>query len=315
LSRHALAVALVVGLVGGAVLRAEPLLRVELPPAAPRVGDAVNATLILTVPNSELSGEPRFPAWEKTWGKAEIVAAGAVERIAGGASTTFRQVMTLAAFEPGAVALPAQTIAVPAHGGTATVSTPTGLQMRVRSVLPETDEKIEPKPAVPPRALPIGDRFWWSLGIGLGSCLIAGAVLWRRQRRGAEAAAESVALTPFAELRAALAALAAADGEAVAAAHTRLSLALRRYLGRALSFPAIESTTSEITRELRGRRTPAQAAAQTIRLLRDCDGVKFAREPASAAVLAARLAAAESAASELESHLQPPPLPAPGAAA
>lgn len=309
MNRHALGGALAVGFLLGAVLRAEPLLRVELPPAAPRVGDAVTATLILTVPNSELAGEPRFPVWEKTWGEAEIVAAGAVERIAGGESTTFRQVMTLAAFEPGAVALPAQAVAVPNAGGTATVSTPAGLQLRVRSVLPETDETIEPKPAAPPRPLPLGDRFWWSLGVGLGLCLIAGAVLWRRQRSGAAAVAESTALTPFAELRAALAALAAAEGEAVAAAHTRLSLALRRYLGRALSFPAIESTTSEITRELRGRRAPAQAAAQTIKLLRDCDGVKFAREPASAAALAARLAAAEAAASELESHLQPPPRP------
>jgi hypothetical protein len=304
-----------VALVAATSLRAEPVVRVELPAAAPRIGDPVAATLILTVPNAELAGEPRFPAWEKTWGAAEILEASAIERTPGEPNTTFRQVVTLAAFATGAVALPAQSIAVPGTRGTATVSTPAGLELRVRSVLPTTEEKIEPKPPAPPRALPIGDRFWWSLGIGLLACLAAAAVLWRRQRGGAVAAAAAAALTPFAELRAALAALAAADGEAIPAAHTRLSLAVRRYLGRALGFPAIESTTSEITRELRGRQAPAQATAQAIKLLRDCDGVKFAREPASAAALAERLAAAEAAASQLESHLQPPPLPAAGVTA
>ena len=70
---------------------------------------------------------------------------------------------------------------------TVQVRTPAGLALAVRSVLPPGDETPEPKPATPPRPLPIGDPFWWTLAVrgrarGAGPCALA----WRRResRRG-----------------------------------------------------------------------------------------------------------------------------------
>jgi hypothetical protein len=307
------------GLLLAAAGHATPALRVELPSGEPRVGDPVALTLVLTAPTAELAGEPRFPAWQKTWGDAEIVAVGPIERTLAGDTASFRQTVTLAAFATGAVPLPPQFVAVPGPSGTTSVSTGADLQLQVRSVLPAGEEKIEPKPPAPPRPLPVGPPFWWSLGIGLLLCAAVWVTLWRRQRRRAEAGAVAApTLDPLPELLAALAALAAVGEATIEPAHTRLSLALRRYLGRRLGFAAVESTTSEIARELRGRRAPASALAQTIRLLRDCDGVKFARERAALPTLAARLSSAEAAAREIETHFrpEPPALPAlePGAA-
>jgi hypothetical protein len=94
-----------------------------------------------------------------------------------------------------------------------------------------------------------------------------------------------------------------------------LSLALRRYLGRAFGFPAAESTTSEVRRALRGRRVPAAVEARADELLRACDRVKFAREPVPRSTLEARVEAAREIAGEVGAHLAPPsPPPSDGAA-
>ena len=89
------------------------------------------------------------------------------------------------------------------------------------------------------------------------------------------------------------------------ALHTRLSLALRRYLGRRLPFPAVESTTAEIQRQLLSRRMPGPVARPLVELLRACDLVKFARQEVDAARARERVAAARRLAGELEVHLAP----------
>ena len=87
--------------------------------------------------------------------------------------------------------------------------------------------------------------------------------------------------------------------------HTRLSFALRRYLGRRLPFPAVESTTSDIQRQLLSRRMPGPLVRQTVELLRACDLVKFARQQAAETTARERTATARRIAEELESHLAP----------
>jgi hypothetical protein len=89
------------------------------------------------------------------------------------------------------------------------------------------------------------------------------------------------------------------------AVHTRLSLAVRRYLGRRLPFPAVESTTSEIQRQLLSRRMPGPLARQTVELLRACDLVKFARQEVGETLGRERTEAARRVAEEFETHLAP----------
>src|SRR6202035_5249416 len=102
-------------------------------------------------------------------------------------------------------------------------------------------------PEAPLRPLPLGSRFWWTAAALAACSAAAGLLLWRRSRRTAEAAAAPLLPPPPAPL------------------------ALRGYLGRALDFPAAESTTSEINRRLLARRLPAPLVRRAIELLRGCD--------------------------------------------
>ncbi len=291
---------------------AAPRLAVTLEPETLTVGDRVRATLSLTADPSALAGEPRFPAWGETWGTAEVLETTPVERRdAGGGRVEYRQSVVLTAFRPGRVALPPRTVALPGAEATRALETPADLALSVRSVLPPAAEgkaPPEPRPPAPPRALPLGRAFWWTLAaMGLVACGALGlAVARARAAAGAGAGAGSRrALPPAEELAASLAE--AARETSVERAHVALSLALRRYLGRALGFPALESTTSEIRRELRGRRAPEPVAARSVEVLGACDRVKFAREPSAHPALEARLEAAREIADRLEAHLAPAP--------
>lgn len=285
---------------------AEPTLAVDLAVREAHVGDQVAATITLRAPE-ELAGEPRFPAWEKTWGDLEIVSVKAPERQGDG---VYRQQMVLAPFKTGNLALPAMAIEVPLAGGTVSLKTPADLTLTVVSVLPAPEQKPEPKPAAPPAPLPLGKRFWWAAGVGTALCTLAGALLyWRRRTAVTEAAALSTApvVAPLPELLLELDTLQGlAAGPESEAAHTRLSLALRRFLGRSLDFNALESTTSEIRRDLRERGVPREVAATVLEVLRACDGVKFARQAATAAAAKARLQAARDTAQTLAAFCAPP---------
>jgi hypothetical protein len=286
-------------------------LEVTLAPETITVGDRVEALLVLSAGEEELAGEARFPVWDERWGAAEILEVGPVEsseasRSAAGRRVALRQRLVLTAFRPGELELPPQRVALPGPDGTAELWTPAGLVLRVDSVLPAGAKTaaLEPRAPAPPRPLPLGGAFWLTLAAG---SLLAAAVALAARRRGTAAVAPERRLGPAEELARALerAERAGAPEEA----HVLLSLALRRYLGRAFGFPAAESTTAEIRRELRGRRAPAPAAARTDELLRACDRVKFAREPVERSTLEARIAAAREIAEWLEAHLAPAPVP------
>jgi len=285
---------------------AAPTLRVSLQPPTAEVGDLVVATLELRGSPAELGGAPRFPAWGKNWGDAEVRAVAPPERTVEGDTAVYRQRVTLAAFKTGKVALPPVAVEVPSSAGDQRLSTPDGLALEIRSVLPAQGPTPAPKPAAPPRPLPWGERFFWALGVGLLG-LVAALFAARRRRRAGHDAASIPALPPLEELEAALARLRADAARLPALAlHTELSLALRRFLARSAGVPALESTSSEIDHELRRRALPREPCRSLVRLLRDCDLVKFARTDAAQAAALERLAAALAAGRAIDEHQRPP---------
>lgn len=272
---------------------------VHLAPNGPTVGDPVEATISLDVP-ADLVDDPRFPAWGKTWGEAEIVKADPPVRIT---PKLWQQKVTLAAFKTGEVALPPVQIAIPEKTGTIRVATPAGLTIAVQSVIPQSDKNPKPKPELAMRPLPLGDRFWWTVAALSALCLVGVWLIWLQDRRRKPAVAARPALAPFEELAAEINALRAEPS--MLAVHTRLSFALRRYLGRRLPFPAVESTTSDVQRQLLSRRMPGPLVRQTVEVLRACDLVKFARQEVGTTQGTERTEAVRRIAEEFETQLAP----------
>ncbi len=281
---------------------AEPagVLEVEVTPTTATVGDRLVATLNLTV-SKPLAGRPRFPVWEENWGDAEILGVGDPEQIADG---VWRQAVTVAIFETGLATLPKPAVEVPTVDATATVVAEDPFVIDVQSVLPEGEEEPKPQPPAPPRELPIGERFWWTTGVLGLACAVLGFLVFRAASQVARTLA-TLSLTPIEALERALGELRGeTDGERIV---TGLSLEFRRYLGRAIGFPAAEGTTTEIQRELRGQEVPTELLRPTVGLLREADQVKFARASIDAARAAARLDEIERLAHEVEEWLHPAP--------
>jgi len=311
-------------LAAAAEAAAAPSVEVLLPPGSHTVGDRVAVELRVLVPGGGSGSEsaPRFPVWKGTWGEAEIVEAGEPAAVAPpptapAGTVAWSQRLVLAGFRPGRLALPPREIVVPAAGGRSRrLTTPDALALTIDSVLPAAgsegadagDDSGDAAAIPPPKPekslvpLPVGARFWWTaaiLGLALAAVL---AVLWRR-RRQAGAEAQRPLLPPADELRGALAAARAAGDPA--AGLVRVSLALRRYLGRRLGFPAAESTTTEVRRQLAGRHLPGGVAARCAELLAACDLVKFARRPAAGSDVERWCTVAGEVAERVEEHLRP----------
>lgn len=281
-----------------------PRVEVVLTPSGGTVGDRIAATLTLRVPApGDLIGDPRFPVWRGVWGEAEVLQQEEPHKVVlEGGAVTWQQKLVLAAFRPGKIALPPAAVAVPLRARTVQATTPAGLAIDVRSVIPATDKSPQAKPPKPPLSLPLGAPFWWTFAALSAACLAAGLLLWRRARAPAEAEAPRPALPPLEELLAWLDRLAS---EPPARAHTGLSLSLRRFLGRALDFPAAESTTSEIHRRLIARRLPSSQVRQAVDLLRACDLVKFARQEPGEERTRERIDAARRVAKEIDEQMRP----------
>ena len=286
---------------------AAPEVHVRLAPEAVTAGDRVDVELVASAPAGSLSSAPRFPVWGERWGAAEVIAVADIEALPARAGVArYRQRLELAAFRPGTVSLPPLAVAFPFREETVEVGTPSGLAFEVRSVLPPDPRGLEPRPPAAPAPLPFGRRFWWTMAsLGAVALATAGAAANRWRSPLAAGPAAAALADPWQELAGNLAAL---QGESdIWRLHTALSLALRTWLSRVLSFPAPERTTTEIQRTLGGRRLPPDLVRRTIRLLRACDLVKFARRRASREESRVRLAEAESLATAWQGALAPAP--------
>ena len=303
------------------------------------VGDQIRAELTLVWMGPEPSAPPRFPTWQETWGKAEVLEASEIERFVDGSGRAIhRQVLTLTAFEVGTIDLPPVSFAVPLGETTEELHGPEGERFEVVSVLPEQatadgdpaagdpaagdpaagdpaagdpaaeTAELEPRPAAPPLRLTPNPRVPWVFaGLGLATLMVAFLLARRLDALPASELDGTTPikplLPPLEELHVSLDLVDPLAGSEPA--HTALSLALRRYLGRRLGFQAVESTTSEIQRRTRQLPLAGDEARDLVRLLRECDAVKFARLEVSATVSEERLGRARRLAEKIEGHFMP----------
>ena len=251
---------------------------VQMAPTEITVGDRVTATVRLSWPAGAPDVDPRFPAWQETWGKAEVLSVGSVQRAKSPTGdTVFTQELALTAFEVGEITLPSRTLALPLGEVTREVTTPDDLVLTVVSVLAgaEGDDAAppEPLPAAAPEGLPVGQRFAWTAGaLALLCALAAWRAVTREPMTAAVARRRTPRLPPLDELRQALTRI---DVERSDAAHTTLSLALRTFVGRTTGVPAVERTTTEIGRLLRDSHLEPTWCRRLLTLLRRCDEAKF----------------------------------------
>lgn len=284
-----------------AVTAAEPRLATEIEPRRLTVGDRAELVVSLDLPAEVPADAVTWPSWNDRFGPAEVLAIGPVESAIEGGERRLRQRIVLTLFETGSFTLPSVAVTLATGAGPRTM-TAQALGVEVVSVLPAGEMPPEPKPPAPPRPLPLDARFWWLVAALLAACL--GALGWliaASARRRPQA--EEPVLAPLAELERALADL---DGESdTVTVHAGVSLALRRYLGRALAFTAPESTTTEVDRALRRRRLETGLVRRTVELLTACDMVKFARREATGEETRRRLEEAARLGEDVERWLRP----------
>lgn len=269
-------------------------LGVEIDPTSVEIGDLVTVEIEARL---EPGQRAVFPSWGATWGEAEIRAHGEVEHWPSDDGELVRQRLQIAFFRPGQFELPAPDVRVLDAGKERRLETTAPLSVSVLSVLPTSGEALEPQPPQPPRALEAWTpSFLWTTGLLALACAAALVVL--AQRRRSDRAERVVPVDPLAELRAALAAL-DIETMAPAPAFAIISMAMRQFIARTLSFPAVESTTTEIRAHLRHRELGADLATRIDRLLRQCDVVKFARQQSGGARVESARAEVESTALSL----------------
>lgn len=275
-----------------------PRLGVSLEPSTVTVGDPITVTSTLELPRPGLAATIAIP--ESPSSDVRALDPPRLDRQPAGTGERLTWTYRVAIFRPGRFELAPPSVQL-AGDPPLDLAVDSKLDVEVRSVL-AGEEDAAPAPPVPPRPLPRGAAPWWTLA-ALAAAVVASAIALARRPPPAPAAAPAPALPALVELEQALAAL---DPTDAVAGHATVSRALRRYLGRALAFPALESTTAEIARRLRRRGAVDPGVAGRIRrLLGECDGVKFARRATDADELRARRDDALAIARELDVALAP----------
>lgn len=278
---------------------APPRFEVTLDETSITVGDPVTVTARLRLPVADARVPAEIVGVDSKWGEAEVLAPARLEP---GRGADGERVWTLrvTAFRPGRIELPPLEVRLESDPPR-TLRAPSPLALEIVSVLPPgAAGELSAEPPAPPRPLPFPARLGWTLG-ALAAALAATA--FALARGGRRATAATPAPPPIEELERALAALASAEP---AAGHALLSTSLRRYLGRRLGFPALESTTTEVARRLAGTELDPELPRRTRRLLGDCDAVKFALRRSSGAELSTRHDEALALAREVETALASP---------
>lgn len=248
---------------------------VGMAPQEITVGDPVSIEISVAPPTG--SGVPVLPDWRSgRWGRAEILEVGDVQQTpAGPGVSRYTQRLVITAFEVGEIELPPVEVELPSRTGESRVAKSSPRSLRVVSVLPAeagSEAAIEPRPPAKLRALPAGTAFWSTLGLlSLAAALL---IAWL-MRADPEVEVVRPQLDPLDEFDRLVRDLGREPDPVTF--HTRLSFALRRFLGRTLGFGAVESTTTQIQQRLRQHALATDTVRHAAQMLRDCDQVKFAR--------------------------------------
>jgi hypothetical protein len=293
----------IASIAAAAILAVAPLPTHEVVSEGPfHVGDPISIRMSAPVGDDGLAS---FPSPGDTWGDAEILEVGPVETtVSESGDTHSARTVTVTFFESGEFTLPAPSLGSdsPAAENGGEQSETSALSIRVDSVLPESEELPPAKPSTPPRELGWGTSFTWT-AIALALAGLAALFVVLRQRAAIAEGDGRKPTDPLEDLlREIQALLRENDPDRL---FTALSLSVRHFLGRLLAFPAPESTTTEIRRRLATAELAPSTTTRMEKLLRRCDGVKFARETVSTAARREALEEAEVIAQEVARALAP----------
>ncbi len=264
------------------------------------VGDPVRVVLEARV---EQGRSVTPPDWSKQWppedqNDVELVSVGDPITERQGSSTVWRQILTLQAFRPGPIELPAPVVELVSTGAPPIqLEAATPLRWTVESMLPG-DAEVQMRPPSPMHPLPLGAPFW-TLASVMAVAAIAGT--WIASRAGAFAPEQQRwRQEPLTELQLALKAL---DPRNPVRGHVGLSTSLRRFLERRAGTPALERTTTEIYRDLAEMPVDDASRQHVRQILLNCDQVKFGGFPASREELTDRVRRTRRVAEQIEAHL------------
>jgi len=184
------------------------------------------------------------------------------------------------------------------------------LRVKVSSLLPKDPQEQKLADIRAPLGLGVGRAFW--AGLASAALLLGGLAwaLWRRRRSKSAPTTVTAALSPEAEARQALDALARSvlqAGGDLRAFYIQLTEIAKRYLERRLRAPVVEMTSAETLAFLRDHPVAGPLLTAMRDLTAAADAVKFARGQALASEAERHLASVRSLVEALEARLRPAP--------
>lgn len=255
-----------------------------LTPAKAHIGDAIQARLTVTAaPDETVDPSPL----DVVWGPAQVLSGGWEPAPPGTATRVWSG--TIAAYQLGAVTVPAIAVTVTKAGVPASVATEP-LTVEIEGTLPaeKTGEKapdlvdLKAPASIPPDYGPLRR----ALAALAGLLAIAGVAWWLWRRYAAKLAAVAAPVDPFRklpphvwvyeELEKLLARRLAEEGR-IGLFYDELTRIVKQYLEGRYRVDLLERTTSEVPGALSRAGAPADAGFLARALLESGDRVKFAR--------------------------------------
>jgi len=265
----------------------QPRVEIEVSPREATVGQQLDTTLTVTLPTGV---GLQAAALGPQLGPFNVVSGGWAGPIELETGRRWVWKGRLTAFRTGELELPAVTLRLDDDAGGRTVSTePVGVIIQSVLAAEEVEQGTgELADLKPPASLDPDFRALWTALAVLGLLLAAALLVWWLQRRYASRlAAANVPADPFhrtpphvwvyGELQKLLERRLPEQGE-IEHFYRELARILKRYLTGRYRVELMEQTTEEVPGTLEQSGAPRPAIEDTVRMLRGCDRVKFARE-------------------------------------
>ncbi len=254
----------------------EPRLEVNANPARITVGDLVDFKIKVTGP---VGSSVKFPPPGESLGPFEVRGFRVLDPSSEAGKAVFEAQLTLSIFQTGDFQIPSMDVVYqpPDGGPTTTLPTPETTVV-VESV--KTGDASDIRDIKPPLEIPRAWWTYWPWALLLAALAAAAYGLSRRRKQKPGAEPIRPLLSPYAEAYQALCRLrddGLPDAGRIKTYHTELSEIMRRYLQRRFDVQALEMTTFEIHRELRGLGLDESLRGLFDQLLDRCDLVKFAK--------------------------------------